>query len=620
MVVPGVVGPVEPCHVIVQPPDWVPMSSAPEPASSTSPSPVASGSRPAVVLSSTADFPTASRASVRSWSEPSWASSSVGIGCSNRPSSNLTVRIRVTASSIRDGSILRFARPASTAAWKRGPSYGTMTMSMPADDRGRDRGVVVRIDLVDAGPVGDHEAAEPELALQHLGEQAAVAMDLAGAGARERGHHDPGARVDRGLVGREVDRPEGRLVDVVDALVDRVAGCRGGAPRGPAVADEMLGGGRRRGRPGQVLALESRDERLGQLGDLERVLAVALEGAAPADVLRHRHDRSEVPADAGGGHLERGRLADPLHQVDVVRRAEPDLLGEDRGARDVVVAVDGVDAVEHRDAEPGVERRVLVVLDHPVPAGRVVLRGGATAAAQDRAEQQVRHALRVDRALLELGHLPDLLLDGHLGEESRGAGRGREGRVVPVGAGRGRRGRGARGRRRRGRRLGRAATRDERGGEEQRERRPGSGHRAPLRVDGGDVILLRAPHRTRRSRRRAMEMRTIDRSIAFFLPAAAALTIAVGIAFLAVQQDLRIGANDVPQQLAEDAVAALDGGADPTTVVTGGPSPSTPVSRPSSSSMARTEASSRPTGRSMAGPRPCHQACCDRRRTRAATR
>ena len=66
-------------------------------------------------------------------------------------------------------------------------------------------------------------------------------------------------------------------------------------------------------------------------------------------------------------------------------------------------------------------------------------------------------------------------------------------------------------------------------------------------------------------------MRTIDRSIAFFLPAAAALTIAAGIAFLAVQQDLRVGANDVPQQLAEDAVAALDGGADPGTIVTASP-------------------------------------------------
>ena len=39
----------------------------------------------------------------------------------------------MTASSIRDGSILPFASPAWTAAWKRGPSYGTMTMSMPAE-------------------------------------------------------------------------------------------------------------------------------------------------------------------------------------------------------------------------------------------------------------------------------------------------------------------------------------------------------------------------------------------------------------------------------------------------------------------------------------------------------
>ena len=70
-----------------------------------------------------------------------------------------------------------------------------------------------------------------------------------------------------------------------------------------------------------------------------------------------------------------------------------------------------------------------------------------------------------------------------------------------------------------------------------------------------------------------MEIRAIDRSIAFFLPAAAAMTIAAGIGFLAVQQDLRIGANDVPQQLAEDAVAALDSGADPTTVVAAKPVP-----------------------------------------------
>ena len=60
---------------------------------------------------------------------------------------------------------------------------------------------------------------------------------------------------------------------------------------------------------------------------------------------------------------------------------------------------------------------------------------------------------------------------------------------------------------------------------------------------------------------------TIRRTVAFFLPAAATLTLAVGLAYVAVQQDLRIGANDVPQQLAEDGARALDAGAEPTSVV-----------------------------------------------------
>lgn len=61
--------------------------------------------------------------------------------------------------------------------------------------------------------------------------------------------------------------------------------------------------------------------------------------------------------------------------------------------------------------------------------------------------------------------------------------------------------------------------------------------------------------------------------VALFLPAAAALTIAAGLTFVAVQQDLRIGANDEPQQLAEDGARALDGGADPAAVVGVGPVP-----------------------------------------------
>jgi len=63
---------------------------------------------------------------------------------------------------------------------------------------------------------------------------------------------------------------------------------------------------------------------------------------------------------------------------------------------------------------------------------------------------------------------------------------------------------------------------------------------------------------------------TVRRATALFLPAAAALTLAVGVTYLAVQQDLRIGANDVPQQLAEDGARALDAGTDPGSVVGSG--------------------------------------------------
>ena len=68
-----------------------------------------------------------------------------------------------------------------------------------------------------------------------------------------------------------------------------------------------------------------------------------------------------------------------------------------------------------------------------------------------------------------------------------------------------------------------------------------------------------------------MASKTIRRAVALFLPAFAALTVAIGLTYSGVQQDLRIGANDVPQQLAEDGARALDAGTSPATVA--GPAP-----------------------------------------------
>ena len=60
------------------------------------------GSTPVLVLSRTADSATARRAIARSASDPTSAvRPGAGIGCSNRPISSLTRRIRPTASSIR---------------------------------------------------------------------------------------------------------------------------------------------------------------------------------------------------------------------------------------------------------------------------------------------------------------------------------------------------------------------------------------------------------------------------------------------------------------------------------------------------------------------------------------
>jgi hypothetical protein len=61
--------------------------------------------------------------------------------------------------------------------------------------------------------------------------------------------------------------------------------------------------------------------------------------------------------------------------------------------------------------------------------------------------------------------------------------------------------------------------------------------------------------------------RFLSRAPAFFLPAAATAVVCVGLAYLLVQQDMRIGANDVPERLAEDAVSALDAGSSPRDVV-----------------------------------------------------
>jgi hypothetical protein len=64
-----------------------------------------------------------------------------------------------------------------------------------------------------------------------------------------------------------------------------------------------------------------------------------------------------------------------------------------------------------------------------------------------------------------------------------------------------------------------------------------------------------------------MGSEVLRRAVAFFLPVAVLATLACGLIYVEVQQDLRSGANDPQFQLAEDAAARLDAGADPRLVV-----------------------------------------------------
>jgi hypothetical protein len=55
-------------------------------------------------------------------------------------------------------------------------------------------------------------------------------------------------------------------------------------------------------------------------------------------------------------------------------------------------------------------------------------------------------------------------------------------------------------------------------------------------------------------------------ALRYWIPLAVVTTGLVGLVYLAVQQDLRMGANDVPAQIAQDTAAAIAKGSEPWTV------------------------------------------------------
>ena len=143
-------------------------------------------------------------------------------------------------------------------------------------------------------------------------------------------------------------------VDVAKIFLAR-PGCRPGrcllrCRRRRGSAWRWRGCGPRPGsRRASASALDALDIGGAELGDHGGVFGVAFVGAAPAIVAHHGQGGREVPVEPGDGHFAGRGGADLADQVGVAGGAETDVVGEERGADHVVVAVDRVDAPENRD-------------------------------------------------------------------------------------------------------------------------------------------------------------------------------------------------------------------------------------------------------------------------------
>ncbi len=118
-----------------------------------------------------------------------------------------------------------------------------------------------------------------------------------------------------------------------------------------AVTEEMLDRGEDvavvEERRAALQPLQPLDHRLAQRGDQSRILRVTFIGPTPTRVGRDGDGGGEGPVDPGDRDLGRGRLANAADQFGIAGRAEPDIVREERRARDIVVTVDRVGRPQH---------------------------------------------------------------------------------------------------------------------------------------------------------------------------------------------------------------------------------------------------------------------------------
>ena len=189
------------------------------------------------------------------------------------------------------------------------------------------------------------------------------------------------------MYGGQVKAAQSRLVDARIALIESFAALRG-SERRAAVADVVLGARQDRQRVRQIRPLQAAHRRLAELRDQLGILGEAFVGASPADILRDRDARREGPLNTGGADLFRGGALHLLDQLRIPRAAEPDVVREDHRPQHVIVAVDGVDAIQNGDAEPrigGARLQAVVKIGPGFEA--VAFLGVRIAAAQQRAHE-----------------------------------------------------------------------------------------------------------------------------------------------------------------------------------------------------------------------------------------
>ena len=173
----------------------------------------------------------------------------------------------------------------------------------------------------------------------------------------------------------------------------------------------MLGGGRQAVGCREVRALKAAHLGFCEPRGEPRVLAGTLGDPAPARVARHVQHRRVGHGEPVGGRLRRRDPSRPLPQV----RVERPHLGE-RQREDGAVAMNDIHDEEQRNAEAGLLERDPLYLAGPLRAPQIA----------DRADPSGADGLQiVDRPAgagdglprRDQGHLADLLLEGHRGQE-----------------------------------------------------------------------------------------------------------------------------------------------------------------------------------------------------------